>query len=375
MKRILSFLMCILLVLVAFFGCSENKSSGDENIHTEYEGVYLTLGSVSKSEIKVVWHNDTAKDVIYGEYYYIERYNEESGEWESVLSEDFFVNDIGLLLRPHGENEETYSLEYFELSADGKYRLRSDFFLGDGKTYNTWVEFYTAVKFLHNDYGGWGLSAKIVSDCDIAYSIIDELEKMKETGETVPKISNKPLEEAVDDHLVKYGILWFEVGSKIYRIDPDTHEICRVDEHLGKGYVLDASQEFITLVYKAYQYHPYDFYIGSYNIATETLDTKNVYDAYSTVDVKIKKIEIGEGLEPTNKITLELLSDIDQTCSVRIGSQASSDNLAMGDAKDVAFKAGQTETVEFSFGGWSNFNYYITILADNTKLRIDINQK
>ncbi len=375
MRRILSFLMCILLVLVAFFGCSENKNLKDENIHTEYEGVYLTLGSVSEDEIKVVWHNDTAKDVIYGEYYYVERYNEDSDKWESVLSEDFFVTAIGLLLQPHSESEKTYSLEHFDLSENGRYRLRSEFSLGDGKMHNTSVEFYTVVKFLHNDYGGWGLSTKTVSACDIAYSIIDELAKMKETGKTVPKISNKPLEEAVDGNLVKCGILWLEVGSKMYRIDPNTNEICRVDEHLGKGYVLDASREFITLVYNAWQYHPYDFYTGSYNIATDTLETKNVYEACSTVDVKIQKIEFGEGFDATNEITLELVSDIDQTLLVRLESQASSDNLAAGDMKEVAFEAGKPQTVELDFGGWSNFNYYITIFADNTRVRIDINQK
>lgn len=377
MRRSLSFLMCILFVLSAFLGCTEKKNSANENIHTEFEGIYVSLVSYSKDSITVEWHNDTDKEAVYGEYYHVEKYDEASGEWESVLTEDFFVNAIGLLLFPHTEQEKTYSLEPFDLSAKGKYRLRSDFSLGDGKTYDTWVEFYTAVNFLHNDYGYWGISRKTVSDCDIAYEIINELKNLKETGKTVPKISEKPLDEAIAGHLVKTGLLWLELGDKIYRIDPDTKEICRVDKHLGKGYLLDASADFITLIYKVWQYHPYDFYRGSYNVATDTLEIKNVYDANSTVDVTVKKVEIADVQDfvEENKIKLELVSKTDQTLNLEFYSQQSSDNFATMESVEVALEAGKPKTVEIAFGGWSKIGYYLTVCADNTRLVIDINHK
>ena len=374
MKRFLSVLICIFLVLTTLWGCDEKSPLSDEKTHTEHKGVYLTLSSVSEDSIEVVWHNETAREAVYGEYYYVERYNEQTKEWESALAEDFFVNDIALLLDAHSERKKAYSLEYFDLSKDGKYRLRAEFFFGDGNTYNTWVEFYTYINFLHNDYGGWGLSRKTVVDCGIAYEIIDGLGRLNETGVTVPKISEKPLEVAVRDDSVKGGILWLEIGDKIYRIDPKTREICLVEKHLGKGAVLDAPDELITLIYTAWQYHPYDYYIGSYNVAIDRLEVKNVYRAASSVGITVKKIEIkdSEDFVEENTITLELVSDTDQTLYLELDSQQSSDNFATMKSMELSLKAEEPQTVEINFAGWSSLNYYLSIRADNTRIRLHI---
>ena len=377
MKKLLALIMVCVLCSSILLGCSDNKKEAAENIHTEFEGVFLTLGSVSEDSLTVEWHNDTRNEITFGEYYYVEKYNEASGKWKSVLIGEFPVIEIVTLLSPGGVCEKVYSLDFFDVSEDCKYRLRVDFYPGVGdERYNTWVEFYTTVKFVQYDWSGWGLSTKNVSDCEAAYDIIEELRSLKQTGKTVPQISSKSLYDGISEDVVERGTLWLEVGSKIYRIESDTKELCLVDGHLGKGYVLDASSEFISLIYKVRQYHPYDFYVGNYSVAADELELDNVYEADSTVDIKVKKIEIGEGdqFEPVNKITLELLSETEQTLSIALETQQSSDNFASMESLEVTLEEGKAETVEISFGGWQNYDYYVTVTADNTRISITIDQ-
>ena len=65
MKRILSILIVLLLCLSVFVGCEDEKhiSMNDEDIHTEYAGVYLTLTSVDDSgehkKLKAVWQSNS----------------------------------------------------------------------------------------------------------------------------------------------------------------------------------------------------------------------------------------------------------------------------------------------------------------------------
>ena len=389
MKRNLSLILVILFFITALAGCggTQNKEPDEilimpqEKIYTEHEGVYLALDTVSSESITVVWRNDTKEEAVYGEYYYVEKYDEASGEWKSALRQEFFVEAIGLILSANSDIEKTYSLSPFNVSEAGRYRLRCEFYPGDGKKCNTWVEFdvgtehsgyETTVKFMQYTWDGWGVSTKTVSTCDIAYAIIDELEKMTETGEKIAKISNQVVEPGAAQLPVERGTMWLEVGSKIYRIDGDSKKICRVDTHLGRGYLLDAPDSFFTLVNNAWQYHPYDYYTGSYNNDTDEIVLNNVYSAESTVGVNIKKVEIVNEHHPTNKITLELQSTTDQTTHVDLRCQRSDDDLDAGDYKNITLKAGETETVELSFGGWKDSDFWIYIIVDNTKICLRI---
>ena len=144
MKKILS-LVLALITLFCLVGCDDSKDIvlTDEDIHTDYAGVYLTLSTVDDSgehkKLNAVWHNETFKEVTYGEGYKIEYL--EDGEWKSVLKGEHIVSSIANLLKAKGTNEKSYSTELFDLSKEGTYRLISDFSLGDGKMYNTWVTF------------------------------------------------------------------------------------------------------------------------------------------------------------------------------------------------------------------------------------------
>ena len=145
MKKTLSLVLALITLLFCLVGCNNSKEIvlTDEDIHTDYAGVYLTLSSVDDSgehkKLNAVWHNETFKEVTYGEGYKIEYL--EDGEWKSVLKGEHIVMSIAYLLEAKGTKEKSYSTELFDVSKEGTYRLISDFSLGDGKMYNTWVTF------------------------------------------------------------------------------------------------------------------------------------------------------------------------------------------------------------------------------------------
>ena len=145
MKKSLSLILALITLLFCLVGCNNSKEIvlTDEDIHTDYAGVYLTLSSVDDSgehkKLNTIWHNETFKEVTYGEGYKIEYF--EDGEWKSVLATDFAVMDIGLILPAGGKQEKSYSLQYFDVSEKGTYRIRCEFYPGDGEICSTWVSF------------------------------------------------------------------------------------------------------------------------------------------------------------------------------------------------------------------------------------------
>ncbi len=145
MKNKLFFLIIMLLSLAAIISCGESekpkdlKIEGNEKIFTDFEGVYLTLESVGEASISVTWHNDTDKEITFGEGYSIEILTS-TGEWVSVQKEEMSVPAIALMLPAGGNLNKGYSFKAFDLSRVGNYRLRCEFWHG-GNTYSTWVEF------------------------------------------------------------------------------------------------------------------------------------------------------------------------------------------------------------------------------------------
>ena len=230
------------------------------------------------------------------------------------------------------------------------------------------------IKLLQYTWDGWGISQKTVGACDVAYNIIDALKAMKETGETVPKISDEVFDE-IDGgpYSAERGTMWIESGNKIYRLTPDLSQICLVETHFGEGKVLEMTEEFKTNVNNAWNYAPYDYYKGTYNNGDYTVNLTSVFKSSSTVQLSIKQIQIDSGYDPTNTITVELISSVDQEVNIKLNCQQSDDNLAAGDYRTVQLKKGEPTTVELTFGGWPNFTYWVYIEADFTKAEITIN--
>lgn len=228
------------------------------------------------------------------------------------------------------------------------------------------------VELFQYTWDGWGVSTKTVGACDVAYSIIDALKAMKETGETVPKISDEVFEIGGGQYAAERGTMWIESGNKIYRLTPDLSQICLVETHFGEGKVLEITDAFKTNVNNAWHYAPYDYYKGTYNKGDYTVDLESVFKSGSTVQLSIKKIQIESGYDPNNTITVELISSVDQEVNIKLHCQQSDDNLAAGDYRTVQLKKGEPTTVDLTFGGWPNFTYWVYIEADYTKAEITI---
>ena len=229
------------------------------------------------------------------------------------------------------------------------------------------------VELFQYTWDGWGISQKTVGACDVAYNIIDALKAMKETGETVPKISDEVFEIGGGQYAAERGTMWIESGNKIYRLTPDLSQICLVETHFGEGKVLEITDAFKTNVNNAWHYAPYDYYKGTYNKGDYTVDLESVFKSGSTVQLSIKKIQIESGYDPKNTITVELISSVDQEVNIKLHCQQSDDNLAVGDYRTVQLKKGEPTTVDLTFGGWPNFTYWVYIEADFTKAEITIN--
>lgn len=229
------------------------------------------------------------------------------------------------------------------------------------------------VKLLQYTWDGWGISTKTVGACGVAYNIIDALKAMKETGETVPKISDEVFEIGGGQYSAERGTMWIESSGKIYRLTPDLSQICLVKTHFGEGKVLEITDEFKTNVNNAWHYAPYDYYKGTYNKGDYTVDLTSVFKSGSSIKLNIKKIQIESGYDPNNTITIELISSVDQEVNIKLRCQQSDDNLATGDYKTVQLKKGEPTTVDLTFGGWPNFTYWVYIEADFTKAEITIN--
>ena len=166
--------------------------------------------------------------------------------------------------------------------------------------------------------------------------------------------------------------MWIEVDNKIYRLTPDLSQISLVETHFGKGKILEMTDALKTDINNAWHYHPYDYYSGTYINESDELVINHVYEADSSIQIQVKKIEVENKYHPTNKITVELVSTIDQTVDVRVDCYRSDDDLDGGDYKELTLKAGKKQTVELNFGGWENSDFWITISADNTRINLRI---
>ena len=146
MKIRLFSLFLILLAAVGMTSCFDQPDTNllyihaDTAIHTDLEGVYLTLDTLGESSISVIWNNKTEGEITFGEGYSVEILGEE-GVWTSVQKEEMSVPAIALLLPVGGELKKGYSFKSFDLSKIGRYRLRCEFWQG-GETYHTWIEFF-----------------------------------------------------------------------------------------------------------------------------------------------------------------------------------------------------------------------------------------
>ena len=243
MKKVISLALALITLLFCLVGCDNSKEIvlTDEDIHTDYAGVYLTLTAIDDSDehiqLKTVWHNETFKEVTYGEGYKIEYLQD--GEWKSVLKGEHIVSSIANLLKAKGTNEKSYSTELFDLSKEGTYRLISDFSLGDGKMYNTWVTF--EVKNTSNETTNSNpqklvdlkqysaMTKNGTTSIEVVYDYIDGefttyefvIEDQETIGKIMAEVFNVELKDYPDDRDIDIYQRWIVVkqGDNRYHID------------------------------------------------------------------------------------------------------------------------------------------------------------
>ena len=233
------------------------------------------------------------------------------------------------------------------------------------------AEYIPSVKLIRYDWSGRGLSEKTIQPGETATALAQMLDAMEENGQVVPKISDDSLDDYSSDLPVDRGTMWIEIGTDLYRITPGFTQLCRVDSHLGVGYVLDMSPEFAALLAEAWQYFPFNYYSGTYDNETNEIKLEHKREAPSTVQIQIKSLEVYDSFDSHNKIVLEVTSTIDQTVSIEMTCQQSEDNLGLGDHKELIMSSGQTETVELTFIGFK-FQHWIEIRAGNTFIYLTI---
>ncbi len=142
MKRIMALVLSVLL-LVGLTACNQNVGRHADGIikadkatieigktHTSFEGMNVQIVNMiwNSEEIKldVKWNNETSYNVVYGEYYKIEK--EINGKWESCVTLDNLAfNGIGYELRSKSSQKQTYNLtDMFDISENGNYRFTTD---------------------------------------------------------------------------------------------------------------------------------------------------------------------------------------------------------------------------------------------------------
>ena len=149
MKKTLSLVLALITLLFCLVGCNNSKEIvlTDEDIHTDYAGVYLTLSSVDDSgeykKLNAVWHNETTKTVTYGNWFVIEKKDGEN--WTDVSTADVQFTEEAYVLEANKTNEKSYTTKFADISGEGTYRVRTEFHVqesdGSSKRGITWIEF------------------------------------------------------------------------------------------------------------------------------------------------------------------------------------------------------------------------------------------
>ncbi len=227
-----------------------------------------------------------------------------------------------------------------------------------------------ALEMMRYAPSGWGMEYKTV---ERGNELIRLLEALEETGETAPELSNKNFDQSGSDipEEIERGTFWLSFGGKLYRADATFESICLVTKHYGEGKLLAIPDELAVKLHRTWYHYPYDSYSGKYKAGDSAPELTHVYEADSNISIEIKEIELFEGYDAVNRITLTVTAKSDCEERITLQSYQSDDNLGMGDAKELSLKAGKAQTVTLEFTGFT-YGYWIMIKADNTKIEIGI---
>ncbi len=101
--------------------------------YSDYEGVSVEILSVEqdngKTMLRVLWKNETEKDVLFGASFFVDTYRQE--QWETCrVNESVVFPAIAYTLSPGQERQEEYTLTgVYELPEEGICRFRTECFV------------------------------------------------------------------------------------------------------------------------------------------------------------------------------------------------------------------------------------------------------
>ncbi len=122
-----------------------------QNSYSDMDGVWaeITKTDTENGKMTVVWHNDTEKELIFGEEFYIYRV-EENGQTVDTytFSEEFAWNLIGYPVAPNGTFEKEYALTQHDVRKDSVHRYETYFHIsGDNPVPNGLEKYAVSVEF------------------------------------------------------------------------------------------------------------------------------------------------------------------------------------------------------------------------------------
>jgi hypothetical protein len=100
---------------------------------------------------------------------------------------------------------------------------------------------------------------------------------------------------------------------------------------------------------------------------------EHLYAADSPINIIVKSIVFDKGekfYDLSGRLILEITAQTDQELDVGIKCQQSIDFFGTGDSEKVMLQANVPQTVELSFSMEGIDQYYITLLENNTYIRI-----
>ena len=212
------------------------------------------------------------------------------------------------------------------------------------------------------------------------------LDDLQPTGFNAKAIFDKSfnLNGEVPEFLYRYysqSPIWLETNDKIYRIiweeqskDVYIPTIALVETHYGEGIYLQITDELIKMINAINAYWPYDYWYGTYDSSkSEALTMEHLYAADSPINIIVKSIVFDKGekiYDLSGRLILEITAQTDQELDVGIKCQQSTDFFGTGDSEKVMLQANVPQTVELSFSMGGIDQYYITLLENNTYIRI-----
>ncbi len=172
-----------------------------ENTNSEHNGVYITLDSIRFSKdttsFDVTWHNETEEELLYGEFFSIEK-NNKYGDWEEIpFPDNYSFITIGYILEPDSVKKRTYTFPY-ALSEHGAYRFSTNYHTEDNIKY-----FTNALFFVGSENSGIGVGKNPLTVSGEKMLTLEDVIKLSEKGDRLTM-------EDFDDYS------YSETGSGLY---------------------------------------------------------------------------------------------------------------------------------------------------------------